>query len=182
MFSLLALVPLVLFHHLRTPRAARPGPQLSALRSQLLPAALTFTLLALPWLAYQRLYEPPGNRLLKWHLAGAVAPDTRSVTTAVIENYRAQGWTTTLATRAENLRILFLGEWQHLLTTGDPAAIFGRRSEETFHTFRSPALWLLGAAALPLLLYARYRRRPSSVSDSQLSALSSQLSVPFPRH
>ena len=23
-----------------------------------------------PWLAYQRLYDPPGDRLLKWHLAG----------------------------------------------------------------------------------------------------------------
>ena len=160
MFSLLALVPLLLIHHLRAPRAARSGSQLSALRSQLLPAALTFTLLALPWLAYQRLYEPPGNRLLKWHLAGAVEPDARSLTTALVENYRAQGWTTTLATRAENLRIMFLGEWQNLLTTRDPAAIFGRRSEEIFHTFRSPATWLLGAAALPLVLYARYRRTP----------------------
>jgi hypothetical protein len=155
MFSLLALVPIVAFS-LR--RRWRPW----------LLAAAAFTVLSLPWLAYQRLYEPPGNRLLKWHLAGAVEPDARSVTTALVENYSSLGWSAALATRHENLRILFLGEWHHLLTTRDPGAIAGRRSEEVFHLFRTPAAWILGAVALPLLLYVHYRRRstPRSTASS----------------
>lgn len=28
----------------------------------------------LPWVSYQRYYDPPGDRLLKWHLAGTVHP------------------------------------------------------------------------------------------------------------
>jgi len=155
MFSLVALVPIVAFS-LR--RRWRPW----------LLAAAAFSLLSLPWLAYQRLYEPPGNRLLKWHLAGAVEPDARSVTTALVENYTSLGWSAALATRHENLRILFLGEWQNLLTTRDPGAIAGRRSEEVFHLFRTPAAWILGAVALPLLLYVHYRRRstPRSTASS----------------
>ena len=146
MFSLLALVPIVAFS-LR--RRWRPW----------LLAAAAFTVLSLPWLAYQRLYEPPGNRLPKWHLAGAIEIDARSFTTALVENYTSLGWSAALATRHENLRILFLGEWQNLLTTRDPGAIAGRRSEEVFHLFRTPAAWILGAVALPLLLSVHYRRR-----------------------
>ncbi len=131
--------------------------------SQLLLAAAAFTLLSLPWLAYQNLYEPPGNRLLKWHLAGAVEPDARSVTTALVENYTSLGWSAALATRRENLRLMFLGEWQNLLTTRDPGAIAGRRSEEIFHAFRTPAAWILGAAALPFLLVLHFKAlRPRS--------------------
>ena len=155
MFSLLALVPIVAFS-LR--RHWRPW----------LLAAAAFTVLSLPWLAYQRLYEPPGNRLLKWHLAGAVEIDARSFTTALVENYTSLGWSAALATRQENLRILFLGEWQNLLTARDLGAIAGRRSEEIFHLFRTPAAWILGAVALPLLLSVHYRRRstPRSTASS----------------
>ena len=31
-----------------------------------------------PWILYQRLYDPPGDRLLKWHFAGAMRPDSKS--------------------------------------------------------------------------------------------------------
>lgn len=34
-------------------------------------------LVVAPWIGYQKLYEPPGNRLLKWHLAGAMELDDR---------------------------------------------------------------------------------------------------------
>jgi hypothetical protein len=38
-------------------------------------AAGVFVLISAPWSAYQRFYDPPGDRLVKWHLAGQVAPD-----------------------------------------------------------------------------------------------------------
>ena len=37
-------------------------------------AACAALVLYAPWSAYQRFYDPPGDRLLKWHLAGHVAP------------------------------------------------------------------------------------------------------------
>lgn len=205
MFSLLSLAPLLLWPtvrlarpQLRTPRS-QPATLSSQLRSQIFPAALVCVVLTLPWFAYQRLYEPPGNRLIKWHLAGTIPPDSRGVLETLVANYATQGWSQTLATRRANLEIMFLGEWRHLLTTRDREAIAGRRSEEIFHTFRSPAAWILGAVALPLLLYARYRRAsrsptaPSATSDrirvhpcssavknSGLRSLPER--IPLPRH
>ena len=166
LFSLLALAPLLLWHAVRAARAARAPrsplrSRLSAVRAQLLPAAAVFAVLVLPWLAYQRLYEPPGNRLVKWHLAGAIAPDSRGVLETLVSNYRALGWDRALATRRDNLRLLFRGDWPNLLATHDPAAIAGRRSEEIFHLFRTPATWILGAATLPFLAFLFLRRRPA---------------------
>ena len=40
----------------------------------LLAAACVAGLLYLPWNLYQKYYDPPGDRLLKWHLAGTVPP------------------------------------------------------------------------------------------------------------
>jgi hypothetical protein len=40
-----------------------------------------------PWTAYQRFYDPPGNRLLKMHLAGVHAIDSRSTWQAIKDSY-----------------------------------------------------------------------------------------------
>jgi hypothetical protein len=196
LFSLLALAPLVLllaFFGRKIPPADR------ALRARfsrfplpwrdLLLAAVAFTVLALPWFAYQRLYEPPGNRLIPWHLADPIPPDDRGGRETVTIHDRALGWEKALATRRDNLRLLFLGEWQNLLTTRDRAAIAGRRSEEIVHPFRSPAAWLLGAAALPFLLVLHFKAlRPSSAALRPPSPVLRRPSsvvrppFPFPRH
>lgn len=44
-------------------------------------------LFLLPWTAYQRFYDPPGNRLLKMHLAGAIPIDSRSTVQALTDAY-----------------------------------------------------------------------------------------------
>jgi hypothetical protein len=36
---------------------------------------LTSVCLYLPWVAYQKFVDPPGDRLLKWHLAGMIPPN-----------------------------------------------------------------------------------------------------------
>jgi hypothetical protein len=46
-----------------------------------------FAALVGPWLAYQRWYDPPGNRLLKWHLAGVIEIDERPFGQALREAY-----------------------------------------------------------------------------------------------
>jgi hypothetical protein len=40
-----------------------------------------------PWMVYQSVIDPPGNRLLKWHMAGVVAVDARSFSQAMHDYY-----------------------------------------------------------------------------------------------
>jgi hypothetical protein len=42
----------------------------------------------LPWSAYQKYVDPPGNRLLKIHLAGVLAIDSRSIWATLRDSYR----------------------------------------------------------------------------------------------
>ena len=46
------------------------------------------TALYAPWFAYQRWYEPPGDRLVKWHLAGVIPIDDRSAAQTLVDVYR----------------------------------------------------------------------------------------------
>lgn len=51
-------------------------------------ALLVFTVLYAPWVHYQRYVDPPGDRLIKWHLAGVeTAGDNRSPLTAIMDAY-----------------------------------------------------------------------------------------------
>jgi hypothetical protein len=50
-------------------------------------AAPVFMLWILPWSAYQKYYDPPGNRLAKWHLAGAIEIDDRTFLEALRDGY-----------------------------------------------------------------------------------------------
>lgn len=59
---------------------------------------ITGITILLSWNIYQKQFDPPGNRLLKWHLAGVKLKDSRSFSAALIENYSA----TTLETVVNN--------------------------------------------------------------------------------
>ena len=116
-------------------------------------AAAVFGLLALPWTAYQKLYDPPANRLLKWHLAGVVPIDSRGTLEAVRDSYGALSRETLLANKRANFGTLFNGSYGSaldLFTT----PIRQRRVDEFFYVFRSlgilnfawilvPGVWLL---------------------------------------
>jgi hypothetical protein len=145
MFSLVALVPGVFWRGRKW--------------RKLVPALLVFGAVAVPWLAYQRCYEPPGNRLVKWHVAGAIAPDSRGVLEAMAENYAQLGLKAALATRQENAAIIGGLGWSRLLDFKDPG--FGARSrfEEITYLFRTLALWVLALVALPWLIWRAWRRQ-----------------------
>jgi hypothetical protein len=116
-------------------------------------AAVVFGLLALPWTAYQKFYDPPANRLLKWHLAGVVPIDARGTLETIRDSYAALPRENLLANRQINLGMLFRGSHASavdLFTT----PIRQRRVDEFFYLFRSlgilnlawvvaPAVWLL---------------------------------------
>lgn len=59
-------------------------------------------LLYVPWSAYQKYGDPPGDRLTKWMLAGDTAPGKRSTVNDVIDAYRSAGLGGTIHDKAEN--------------------------------------------------------------------------------
>ena len=68
-----------------------------------LTAAVVIMLIVSPWLAYQRLYDPPGNRLLKLHFAGVEQIDSRGAWEAVRDSYRGLTWSAYLTGRWQNV-------------------------------------------------------------------------------
>jgi hypothetical protein len=68
--------------------------------------ALTALVLAAPWFAYQRLYDPPGERLAKWFLAGVITPDTRSTGQSLADEYSKVGVAAVAHNKLENMREL----------------------------------------------------------------------------
>jgi hypothetical protein len=90
-----------------------------------------------PWVAYQRFYDPPGDRLLKWHLAGSIAVEPEvPLTTVLARAYGAKTPAQILAAKADNVRTLVHAQ-------------YGDRAGEFFYV-----LTALGALALPLLALA----------------------------
>lgn len=64
--------------------------------------AAALLLLVVPWTAYQHYGDPPGNRLLKWYLAGVAEIDNRGVVEATLDEYGKAGVGGTLENKFEN--------------------------------------------------------------------------------
>jgi hypothetical protein len=60
-----------------------------------------------PWVAYQKIFDPPGDRLIKWHLAGVVPSDeTISAANALVAEYKKAGFHGIAINKIHNLRLL----------------------------------------------------------------------------
>ncbi len=122
---------------------------------------LTFALLALPWILYQRFVDPPGNRLLKWHLGGVIDIDARGTWETLRDAYRPLTLEQWWATRRANFFMTIGGNFREIFDLS-AASSAHRRGEEFFFLFRAFGvllfawpLWLL-PRALP-----RRLRRPT---------------------
>jgi hypothetical protein len=62
-----------------------------------------------PWLAYQAIVDPPGNVLIKRHLAGVSEIDSRSAVRTIIDSYRSSTLEDVIASKEANVAILFTG-------------------------------------------------------------------------
>ncbi len=132
-------------------------------------AVTVIIFLVAPWVAYQKYSDPPGDRLLKMHLGGIAAPDSRPALQAIEESYAAVSGKWILRTRAVNFRNLFSGEWSDLamFRLEDPRYM---RANDFFFTFFALGWWNLGflvlaASALPLV---RKRVGGGLLRDSRL--------------
>ncbi len=85
------------------------GRKLPPVRSLVAGAAMLLLFL-LPWMLYQKLYDPPGNRLLKWHLAGAMSLDSRTFSQTFIDAYSQPKPSQIVENKIENVKALF-GPW-----------------------------------------------------------------------
>ncbi len=130
-------------------------------------AALIFGLCAAPWIAYQKFYDPPGNRLLKWHLGGQIPKDARGTWQTIREGYAALTWTQIWDHKRQNLEIQAGGRWGALVET-DPARALERRNEEFFLTGRAFTWWIFGFLLFP---WVWSRLRPDHGADPQLGRM-----------
>ncbi len=59
-----------------------------------------------PWMAYQKFFDPPGDRLIKWHLAGVIQPTSESAFKAIFDQYSAIGVAEVVDFKSRNLNVL----------------------------------------------------------------------------
>lgn len=98
--------------------------------------------LALPWKAYQSFYDPPGSRLLKWHLAGVIPPDARGVGETLRTAYATTPVSQLVEARLINVRTWFAGNWRARFSPMS-RALQVRTDEATFLAF-SLGFWPIG--------------------------------------
>jgi len=151
--------------------------------------ATAFLILVLPWIAYQHYGDPPGNRLLKWHLAGVVQIDDRGVLEATRDEYGRVGLGGALENKLDNFLEMAGGDFAppnlDRLPHGDVVAetgdVIGGLAEGRFgaaaskvretmhwHLLWSPGLLLL---ALPLIAFGRWRNRQPDDEDWRFARL-----------
>ncbi len=70
-------------------------------------SAIVIGLFVIPWMSYQKFYDPPGNRLVKMHLAGVGEIDSRSVWQALRDAYESHSLATIAKYKLTNVLTLF---------------------------------------------------------------------------
>ena len=121
-------------------------------RSIALGMALFFCLMA-PWTAYQKLYDPPGNRLVKMHLAGLLDIDSRSPVQAITEEYGKLSLPEIASYKWENAKKL-VGPLSPFLHSSE-----SWRTAEFFHVFRALNVLNVGWLVLPMVLLRKVWRK-----------------------
>jgi hypothetical protein len=127
-------------------------------------AALVGIVVMAPWSAYQKWGEPPGNRLLKWSLAGVPEIDDRGTVETIVDSYREVGVGGAIHNKGQNYVTMFGGSpaWEAVqraddaLGSGDlEGAVREVRLIFFFNFF--PAMGLLLFA--PLAMFVAWRRK-----------------------
>jgi hypothetical protein len=108
--------------------------------------------LVLPWMAYQKLHEPPGDRLLKWHLAGQTQPDQRGLSAVLAEAYGTKTLNDLIAARSYNLIMQFGGDYRGLVDLRTEPML-SRRAEEWKYSLRAVGWWNLGWLLYPVCAF-----------------------------
>ena len=171
-FGLLAMIVVYLATRRRLNKALLLAPAIAAF--------LTMS----PWFAYQKFYDPPGDRLIKYHLAGREAIDPRPSLTVIAEAYRQTPTEVIVVNKLRNLQnqLFDRADWFNntciaagLLLENKPLeafTLFGRASREAgfYHYGQTLGPLLLGLLGLPWLLWKR-----GASSDAHVARISALL-------
>lgn len=159
-FAALAAVPLLLLWQ-------RPRP-LKRMAATLACAFLLYS----PWMLYQKFYDPPGDHLLKLHLAGVDKVDPQPFAKSLVSAYASLSRRQLIDNKLQNFRFTFeegldglektAHLYQTLLTPGGlpQAAELGLHLREQIFFHPAPCLGLFlfaPLALLPGLLWQRFR-------------------------
>lgn len=140
-------------------------------------AALVAIVVMAPWSAYQKYGQPPGDRLLKWSLAGVTEIDDRGTMETIVDSYREAGLGGAVHNKGQNFVTMVGGgpAWEALdraggnLGSGDlEAAVREVRTVLFFDLFPSLGLLLLA----PLAMIWRRRRGPERPEEWSFALLS----------
>lgn len=130
-------------------------------------AGVVFLLIVAPWTCYQQLYEPPANRLLKWHLGGQIAPDARGTWETIRDGYQALGWREIIRRKTADFKTQIDGDWRSLTDFSSVTAP-ARRQDEFFHAGRALTWWLAAVPVLGrILFFKRWRTRLAASGRAQ---------------
>jgi hypothetical protein len=115
-------------------------------------AVATVILLWLPWLIYQKLYDPPGNLLLKAHLAGSVDQE-RPLGQLLWDAYSKLGPREWAYNKLENVRVLFVPDHFRPILEDEPRPRYNAFMDGNFYSM----FQALGLLNLGLLVRLRVR-------------------------
>lgn len=149
-FSFLALVPWLIQFIWRSNHRLK----------QVMVMVLLFVLTVLPWIIFQKVYDPPGDRLLKWHLAGQIESDSRGAFETIKDAYKHTPADELIKARMSNLRMQIGVGWKTMFSP-EKAAAHKKKSDEFFFSARSLSWWLLGLPALTFAYSALQRQKHS---------------------
>jgi hypothetical protein len=130
---------------------------------ELATVAVIAALIYFPWSAYQKFYDPPGDRLIKWHLAGVIALDEKhSALATIVDEYIKSGVVGFVVNRVNNLRMLIgdATDWNGECANGYAQPGWNNSLAGQLRQFFSlrlgpaPMLLLLG---VPLIFFRRVR-------------------------
>jgi hypothetical protein len=139
-FALVALIPFALRRRTRFP--------LRALAASVVLAAVCYV----PWMLFQRIVDPPGDRLLKWQLAGITGIDSRGFLKTLVMQYQALSFHELLSNKWANVAALVASPWLWRNLTPEHAWRSGflgfARLAELNNLLPAAGLLLLGVVAL----------------------------------
>jgi hypothetical protein len=119
-------------------------------------AFIPFCLLMGMWFWYQKVWDPPGDGMLKWHLAGYIYPTEAPFFTILKQQYAQLDLQTWLAGKQESLKSM-VGDPTMLRAAFNPIVLTegfaGLRTESFYRLFVSLGICNLGWLLVPIIFF-----------------------------
>jgi hypothetical protein len=128
--------------------------------------------LYLPWMLFQRFVDPPGDRLLKWHLAGDMRITQESALATIQNSYEAIGLREAWDNKVANLSMVFDPDIFRGVLPLSTASRGERTNAEFYLTTNALGLSLIVLAALAVAFASRaISRKALPPQDRRLGAM-----------